>query len=394
MWILLALGLGGLIVLVVANLSSSEKKIEHQIDHVYAVGDPQFRESWAPCSGRRSCRATGSRRCCNGDEIFPAMLAAIGAAKRTITFETFIYWSGAIGKAFADALAERARAGVKVHVMLDWVGTGKMDDSDAGGHGARRRRGRKVPPAPVVQPGPAQQSHPPEAVGRRRHGRFHRRGRHRRQLARRRARIPSTGATPTSGSKVPPSPRCRPPSWTIGSKRAERSCIEEAYFPQLAAAGEHAAQLFKSSASEASESVRLMYLLSITSAEKSVRIASAYFVPDDLSVATLVARATPRSAGRDHRPRPLHGCVRRAEGIPVALGGAAGGRRRDLRVPADDVPQQGDGRGRAMDLGRVHQLRQPVLSVERRGQPQCLRSGVRRGPGRACSRRTRHDRSR
>ncbi len=53
--------------------------------------------------------------------------------------------------------------------------------------------------------------------------------------------------------------------------------------------GEQAAQLFKSSASEASESVRLMYLLSITSAVKSVRIASAYFVPDDLSVATLVA---------------------------------------------------------------------------------------------------------
>ena len=64
---------------------------------------------------------------------------------------------------------------------------------------------------------------------------------------------------------------------------------EELYFPQLAPVGEQAAQLFKSSASEASESVRLMYLLSITSAVQSVRIASAYFVPDDLSVATLVA---------------------------------------------------------------------------------------------------------
>ncbi len=64
---------------------------------------------------------------CNGDEIFPAMLGAIAGARHSITFETYIYWSGAIGKAFADALSERARAGIKVHVLVDWVGSGKMD---------------------------------------------------------------------------------------------------------------------------------------------------------------------------------------------------------------------------------------------------------------------------
>ena len=69
------------------------------------------------------------RALCNGDEIFPAMLEAIRGAKRTICFETFIYWSGAIGQEFAEALSERARAGVKVHVVLDWVGSGKMDAS-------------------------------------------------------------------------------------------------------------------------------------------------------------------------------------------------------------------------------------------------------------------------
>src|SRR5690606_18452127 len=52
---------------------------------------------------------------------------AIRAARRTITFETFIYWSGTIGSAFADALAERARAGVRVHVLLDWIGSKRMD---------------------------------------------------------------------------------------------------------------------------------------------------------------------------------------------------------------------------------------------------------------------------
>src|SRR3984957_18434194 len=36
------------------------------------------------------------------------------------------YWSGGIGERFADALIDRAAAGVKVHVMLDWVGCSKM----------------------------------------------------------------------------------------------------------------------------------------------------------------------------------------------------------------------------------------------------------------------------
>ncbi len=63
----------------------------------------------------------------------------------------------------------------------------------------------------------------------------------------------------------------------------------EEYFPPLETVGPHIAQLFKSSADDASESVRLMYLLSIASATKSVRIANAYFVPDALAVSSLVA---------------------------------------------------------------------------------------------------------
>ena len=61
----------------------------------------------------------------------------------------------------------------------------------------------------------------------------------------------------------------------------------EEYFPPLAAVGEMQAQVFKSSAEEGSESVRLMYLLSIAAAARTIRIANAYFVPDDLSVAAL-----------------------------------------------------------------------------------------------------------
>ena len=44
-WMILMLVGGAIVVLVVANLSSGEKKIEHEIEHLYAVGDPQFLRS-------------------------------------------------------------------------------------------------------------------------------------------------------------------------------------------------------------------------------------------------------------------------------------------------------------------------------------------------------------
>jgi cardiolipin synthase len=63
----------------------------------------------------------------NGREIFPAMLAAIQHAKQTVNFATYVYWTGSIAPQFAEALAERARAGVEVNVLLDAVGAAKMD---------------------------------------------------------------------------------------------------------------------------------------------------------------------------------------------------------------------------------------------------------------------------
>ena len=63
----------------------------------------------------------------NGDRALPAMLAAVRAASRTVDLLTFGHWSGAVGEEFADALAERARAGVRVRVLLDALGAGGID---------------------------------------------------------------------------------------------------------------------------------------------------------------------------------------------------------------------------------------------------------------------------
>ncbi|GAA2311026.1 phospholipase D-like domain-containing protein [Streptomyces kunmingensis] len=59
----------------------------------------------------------------NGDEIFPAMLKAIREARHTVDMMTFVYWKGEIAREFAQALAERARAGVRVRLLLDAFGS-------------------------------------------------------------------------------------------------------------------------------------------------------------------------------------------------------------------------------------------------------------------------------
>jgi cardiolipin synthase A/B len=111
------------------ELHDAGEELERKIEHRYAVADPQFRREMSVMLGPSILPGNHVTDLQNGEEIFPAMLAAIRGAQKTITFETYIYWSGEIGEEFADALAERARAGVKVHVTIDWAGSVKMDES-------------------------------------------------------------------------------------------------------------------------------------------------------------------------------------------------------------------------------------------------------------------------
>src|SRR5512134_1306490 len=117
-----------LAVLLIANLSLGDKKVDEKVDTLYSIADAQFQRTMGVMLGPSIVPGNRAQVLLNGDEIFPALLAAIRNAQRTITFETYIYWSGEIGKVFADALSERARGGVKVHVLLDAVGSGKIDD--------------------------------------------------------------------------------------------------------------------------------------------------------------------------------------------------------------------------------------------------------------------------
>ncbi|MFJ6462379.1 phosphatidylserine/phosphatidylglycerophosphate/cardiolipin synthase family protein [Streptomyces sp. NPDC091387] len=59
----------------------------------------------------------------NGDEIFAAMLASVRGAEYTIDMMTFVYWKGEVARELATALAERARQGVRVRLLLDGFGS-------------------------------------------------------------------------------------------------------------------------------------------------------------------------------------------------------------------------------------------------------------------------------
>lgn len=94
--------------LIVLNLRA-EKKIDVRPTHLYAVTDQQFVRSMSVLLGPPLLEGNRVETLLNGDRIFPSMLEAITGAKQTIDFETYIYWSGEIGKRFAAALSERAR---------------------------------------------------------------------------------------------------------------------------------------------------------------------------------------------------------------------------------------------------------------------------------------------
>ncbi|MEU4655884.1 phospholipase D-like domain-containing protein [Streptomyces sp. NPDC023723] len=63
----------------------------------------------------------------NGDEIFPAMLDAIRSAEHTVDMMTFVYWKGSVAREFAHALAQRARGGIRVRLLLDGFGSRLID---------------------------------------------------------------------------------------------------------------------------------------------------------------------------------------------------------------------------------------------------------------------------
>ena len=112
---------------IIALLLVASKDLQTlQIESQHAAEDPLFPSYVAALLG---AQATGGNRYDvleNGDQIFPAMVAAVGNAKRRVSFESYIYQQGVVGAQFTDALEAAAKRGVKVNVVVDALGSKSM----------------------------------------------------------------------------------------------------------------------------------------------------------------------------------------------------------------------------------------------------------------------------
>ena len=274
----------GLILIIGRN----EKEITRRVTHLYPISDPQFLRAMGVLLGPTLVSGNRIETLLNGNEIFTAMLEAIREAEKTITFETYIYWSGVIGKEFVDTLSEKARQGVKIHVLLDWVGSEKMEESSIE---IMRDAGVEI-----------EKYHAPNwRTWRRLNNRTHR------KILVVDGKIGFTGGVGIADEWLGNAEG--PNNWRDTHYRMEGPVVaqlqaafidnwtkvkgnvlhSDEYFPQLQENGPHFAQVFKSSMEGGAESMHLMYLLSIAAAKKSIHLSMAYFVPDALAREAMVA---------------------------------------------------------------------------------------------------------
>ena len=276
--------------------------IRYHMRHQFGIRDLAFLQTMYALTGAALAEGNRVDVLANGDQIFPAMLAAIRNARKTINLEFYIYWDGVIGRTFAEALAERARAGVRVKVILDAVGSAQMsqeliDFMARNGidmewyHPLRwytlsrvnHRTHRKlliidgcvgfsggVGIADEWTGNAESQDHWRETVVR------------------------------VEGPVVTQMQFAFMDNW-VKSRGELLTGLD--YFPQVERAGNHLTQVIKSSPSEGVSTVKLLYIVSIVCATRSIYISSAYFVPD-----------------RD-TTRALEGAVRRGVDVRVIVPG-------------------------------------------------------------------------
>jgi cardiolipin synthase A/B len=282
-----------------ANLATAEKRLLYRPRRLYTSADPNFRRAMGILLGPPLISGNHVNTLINGDRIFPPMLEAIRAAKVSITFETFVF-RDRIGCEFCEALSEAAKRGVHVCILLDWLGSRGMDAKLLY---ATREAGCDL-----------KIYHPPTWFHL---GRLNNRT-HRKLLI-------VDGATGFTGGvgmgkewlgDAQDEQHWRETHYQVEGpvvaqmqavfvdnwiKATGRILHGPEFFPtKYATAGEMDAQMFGSSPVGGSESMHLMVLLALTAAQKSIDIENAYFVPDKLTVETLVA-----AAGRGVRVRIL-----------------------------------------------------------------------------------------
>ncbi len=251
--------------------------------------DPVFVGSLGPLLGAEFTRGNRAELLVNGDGFFPPMLEAIASAKHTITLESYIWGTGKISDKFIAALSERARNGVKVHVLVDGMGALKFDDADQ----------RLLLDAGVefVMYGREHWYELKANINHRTH----------RKLLIIDGQVGFTGGMCVDDKWLgnaterdhwretqirlegPVVRQMQAVFTTNWVQTTGRMLTGEHYFPAVPVGDTGSiAQCYKSGPNEDPENARISYLMAIASARKSIRISHAYFVPDDLAITMLL----------------------------------------------------------------------------------------------------------
>jgi len=275
-------------VLLYANLTSPDQPVEHPIAHRYDTHDPRFQRTMSHLLGPPVVPGNRLTTLLNGEQSYPAMLAAIRSARHSITLEAYIFWPGTVGTTFAEALSERARAGVATHLILDGLGSQKLDEDLIE---SMRQAGVQVVKFRPIR------WYTLDRVNHRTH----------RKLLIVDGRIGFTGGLGIAALYLGHAQD--KDHWRDGQFRAEGPVVGQLqaafldnwietggallhgrdYFPPLDSAGGAWAQAVHSSPGGGTENLRLMVLLAIASARRTILIANPYFVPNTLAVDMLVA---------------------------------------------------------------------------------------------------------
>jgi cardiolipin synthase len=257
------------------------------LDHEFGIRSAEFLDSVEGATGTPFVRGNTLTLLHNGDAFYPEMLRAIREAQVSITIEAYIYWEGEIGRQFAAALAERSRAGITVHILLDAIGSSSIGDDILrileDGH-CRVEWYNPIRWYTLA--------------------RFNNRT-HRKSL------IVDGRIAFTGGAGIADHWRGNarsPEEWRDDQVRLEGPAVRALqtgfaqnwqkttcelltgpeFYPPLSSAGTLAVQTLLSSPTTGGSSVQTMYYLSIVCARKSILIANPYFVPDPVALDTLI----------------------------------------------------------------------------------------------------------
>ena len=257
------------------------------LDHEFPVDSGEFVGTVAGASGSPFLEGNTLELLNNGDAFYPPMLKAIEQAEHSITIEAYIYWAGEIGAVFAEALAERAKAGCPVKILLDAIGSASigseiLDLLEAGGcqvawynpirwytlgrFNNRTHRKSLIVDGAVAFTGGA---------GIADHWRGNARGPHEWRDMQIRLEGPAVVPLQTGFAH----------NW---QQTTGELVSGDAYYPIPGNRGPLAVQTLLSSPETGASNVRTMYYLSIVCARESIYIANPYFVPDPVAIETLI----------------------------------------------------------------------------------------------------------